>query len=76
MPPKGYEDVTDGSWFISYLIDNEEVWNKCKAGSFNGFSIEGYFDTVHVPKAQETEESRKLKQLKKLLDKAAAQGII
>ena len=76
MPPKGYEDVTDGSWFISYLIDNEEVWNKCKAGSFNGFSIEGYFDTVHVPKAQETEESRKLKQLKKLLDKVAAQGII
>ena len=44
MPPLGFEDVADGSWFISYLVDNDEVWNKVKAGEWKGFSVEGIFD--------------------------------
>ena len=44
MPPKGFEEVADGSWFVSYLIDNEEVWAKVKSGEFKGFSVEGVFD--------------------------------
>lgn len=44
MPPKGFEEVADGSWFVSYLIDNEEVWQKVKSGEFKGFSVEGVFD--------------------------------
>lgn len=44
MPPKGFEDVADGSWFVTYLIDNEEIWNKVKDGTWNGFSVEGIFD--------------------------------
>jgi hypothetical protein len=42
-PPTGFEDVTDGSWFMSYLVDNDEVWAKVKAGEFKGFSVEGFF---------------------------------
>ena len=42
-PPMGFEDAKDGSWFVSYLVDNEEVWGKVKEGVFNGFSIEGFF---------------------------------
>lgn len=42
-PPTGFEDVPDGSWFMSYLVDNDEVWAKVKAGEFKGFSIEGFF---------------------------------
>ena len=42
-PPTGFEDAKDGSWFVSYLVDNEEVWGKVKEGVFNGFSIEGFF---------------------------------
>jgi hypothetical protein len=42
-PPKGMEHVTNGSWFGSYAIDNDEVWQKVKDGTFNGFSVEGYF---------------------------------
>lgn len=42
-PPTGFEDVPDGSWFMSYLVDNDEVWAKVKAGEFQGFSIEGFF---------------------------------
>ena len=43
MPPKGFETAKDGSWFMSYLIDNDEVWEKVKDGTWNGFSVEGYF---------------------------------
>tara|TARA_R100001460_G_scaffold24806_5_gene49817 strand:+ start:816 stop:2039 length:1224 start_codon:yes stop_codon:yes gene_type:complete len=32
-----------GTWFITMKVDNEEVWQKVKAGEIKGFSIEGYF---------------------------------
>ena len=41
--PKGFENVPDGSWFGSYKVDNEDVWNEIKSGTFKGFSIEGNF---------------------------------
>lgn len=44
MPPKGYEDAKDGSWFLTYLVDNDELWAKVKAGEWKGFSVEGFFD--------------------------------
>lgn len=40
-PPSGYEDVTDGSWFGSFKVENQEVWDNRKA--FTGFSVEGLF---------------------------------
>ena len=44
MPaPEGFEDLPDGSWFGSYKVDNEAVWNEIKAGTFKGFSVEGMF---------------------------------
>jgi hypothetical protein len=40
-PPTGFEDVADGSWFGSFKVENDEVWDN--RDSFTGFSIEGYF---------------------------------
>lgn len=51
--PMGFEDIEDGSLFGTYHILNDDVWNAVKDGTFKGFSLEGYFDTVEV----ETEES-------------------
>ena len=34
---------TKGDWYVSYKINNEETWNKIKAGKLNGFSIAGQF---------------------------------
>jgi len=46
--PTGY-NLTDGSWFGSYKIDNDEVWNDfIKNGEFKGFSVEGIFNTVKI----------------------------
>lgn len=39
--PKEYEDVADGSLFVSYKITDEELWNQIKNGDdIKGFSIE------------------------------------
>lgn len=48
MPPKNYSKVPDGSWFASYKIDNEEVWQSVENGTFKGFSVEGMFNKVPV----------------------------
>jgi hypothetical protein len=42
-PPKGFEDLADGSWFGSYKVDNDKIWGEVKAGTFKGFSVEGLF---------------------------------
>jgi hypothetical protein len=47
-PPAGFEDVADGSWFISAKVNNEEVWAKVKEGVIKGFSVEGFFNYVSV----------------------------
>ena len=43
-PMKGFEDVKDGSWFGSFKVENEEVWNMIKDGKVKGFSVEGIFN--------------------------------
>ncbi len=51
-PPKGFEDVTDGSWFGSYKVDNEAVWSEfVQTGKFKGFSVEGLFGMEKVDDA-------------------------
>jgi len=38
----GY-DLPNGTWFVKMKIENDELWNKIKAGELKGLSIEGYF---------------------------------
>jgi hypothetical protein len=45
LPPKGFENVADGTWFIAAKVDNDEAWAKVKKeGLLKGFSVEGFFD--------------------------------
>lgn len=48
-PPKGYEEVADGSWFLSYIVNDDDIWARVKAGEFKGFSVEGFFDFEKDP---------------------------
>lgn len=52
-PPKGYEDTSDGSWFGSFKVENDEVWENREA--FTGFSVEGLFGMAR-PGDSTTEE--------------------
>ena len=36
-------DVPEGTWMVKYRINDDEIWQKIKAGKLRGFSIEGYF---------------------------------
>ena len=38
----GY-DLPNGTWFVKMKIENDELWQKIKAGELRGLSIEGYF---------------------------------
>ena len=41
--PKGFSELPVGSWFGSFRVENDDVWNEIKQGVFNGFSVEGLF---------------------------------
>ena len=56
LPMKGFEDVTDGSWFGSFYVENPEVWNNIKDGFLKGFSVEGVFDYNEPTKTLSPEE--------------------
>lgn len=55
-PPKGFEDIVDGSWFGSFKVDNDKIWEEVKAGTFNGFSVEGLFRYERTGKVVTPEE--------------------
>lgn len=42
-PPQEFSEVPDGSWFLSYYVQDPDLWAKIKAGEYNGFSVEGLF---------------------------------
>lgn len=43
-PPLGFEKLADGSWFGSFKVNNDQVWEQIKGGEFKGFSVEGVFE--------------------------------
>lgn len=64
--PKGFEDLPDGTWFISCKVDNDEIWDDfVKEGVFKGFSVEGFFMEKQVIETK-SEESQLLEMLNKL----------
>ena len=44
IDPKAFPNTPDGTLFCTYHIENEEVWQKVKDGTFTGYSLEGVFD--------------------------------
>lgn len=67
--PTGFATLTDGSWFGSYKVDNNEVWNDfVKTGVFKGFSIEGAFShrkLTDAPQEQIDSIAQKIQALRK-----------
>lgn len=52
--PQAWSDAAEGSWFLSYYVEDDAVWQDIKAGKFRGFSIEGYFTDKPADPAEET----------------------
>jgi hypothetical protein len=56
-----------GTWMISMKVNNDEIWNKVKAGEVKGFSIEGYFVDKYEMSLQEAEEDRLINAIRDLI---------
>jgi hypothetical protein len=63
-------NLPKGTWMISMKVNNDEIWNKVKAGEVKGFSIEGYFVDKYEMSLQETEEDRLINAIRDLILKA------
>lgn len=46
VDPQGFADIADGSLFAEFHIENDEVWQAVKDGTYKGFSLEGVFELV------------------------------
>jgi hypothetical protein len=58
--PKQFGELSDGSWWVSFAVDNIDVWeNKIKAGEVMGFSVEGIFKHAKI----KDEQAQKLENL-------------
>lgn len=56
------QNLKDGSWIVSYKVDNEKAWNDIKKGKHVGFSIEGWFDKKII-KTKNTKMKKESKSL-------------
>ncbi len=61
-PPKGFEQLTDGSWWLGYKVWDKTLFNACKE-TYKGFSVEGYFDLVPSGTADKKDLEDIVKQL-------------
>ena len=52
----GFDDIADGSLFAEFHITNDEVWEAVKEGTYQGFSLEGYFDLVPETDVDEVDQ--------------------
>ena len=62
--PEGYDKLPNGSWFGSFKVNNDAVWERVKSGEFTGFSVEGMFNYKDVEEVPDKDEEL----LAKLID--------
>lgn len=69
ISPKGFEDIEEGSLFATYKIENDEIWNDIKAGTFKGFSIEALVDLKETKLKKQNREKNIFNKTMKLFNK-------
>lgn len=67
--PKGFEEYDDGSLFVEFHVENDDVWNAIKNGVFKGFSLEGLFDVEEVIENDDIEMGEIMEILSKIENK-------
>lgn len=60
-------NVPDGSWIITYKVNNLELWDKVKQGVFKGFSIAGNFSLSKIELTKKPNIMNILEKIKKLI---------
>jgi hypothetical protein len=62
-------DLPNGTWFVKMKIENDELWEKIKAGELKGLSIEGYFiDKMETMSSKKPTNEEILKALNEIIN--------
>lgn len=56
-------DVPAGSWVGIVYVENDVVWQAVKEGKYNGFSIEGIFDSKLVKASKEEDPMKEIESI-------------
>lgn len=67
--PSGFEEIEEGSLFCSYKVNNDQIWQLIKSGTFLGFSLEGMFSIDLDQKYSKQKNKYMTKYMTKLSDK-------
>jgi len=66
-PMVGFEDAPEGSWFISMLVEDDELWQRVKDGDLKGFSVEGLFSFARAGSKAVYSDEESLEEIIRLL---------
>jgi len=61
-PMAAFSDLPEGTWFGSFYVENQQVWDAVKAGNVKGFSVEGMFD-YDTPLSKDEQTLRELSKI-------------
>lgn len=62
--PKEFSDIEDGSWIVSYFVEDEALWEQIKNGNdLNGFSISCMANLTEKLSEQKPEEQDEIGKL-------------
>lgn len=62
--PKEFSDIEDGSWVVSYYVEDDALWEQIKNGNdLNGFSISCMANLTEKFEKQEPEEKDEINKL-------------
>lgn len=64
----GFTDIPEGTWFVTYKVDNDELWSAVKTGKALGFSIEGMFSRRVLEMSSEVKEDILYDEIQKVLN--------
>ena len=66
-PPNDTENVQNGSYVMTYYVEDETLYNEIKGGRYVGFSVEGIFDQIPVKIKSNNKNQNKMSKGKKSL---------
>lgn len=67
LAPEAFANVPDGTWLASMKVNSEQLWEQIKSGSYNGFSVEGFFTYGESFNNQLNTNNEKMYEVKKML---------
>lgn len=65
--PVEFSDIPDGSWVVSFKVENEQLWKDIKeSGELNGFSLQGMFQLEQAFSKKELTKINQYNQMKEM----------